>query len=110
MSRMMISPHDRTDGVPTSKGSAGLNATRDAFDADLLRNMPPGLRPRKAIDAKEKTIKQATVEWNGRRTLATGTIIECAICGCDVIRRNSKQKYCKPCAIEYVRAKRREVY
>ena len=106
---MYISPHDRTEGVPTYKGSAGTNATPDALEADRQRNMPFGLRPRTAIDAKDKARKIAAIEWNGRRTLATGTVIQCAICGCDVIRRNSKQKYCKTCAIEYDRQNKQRI-
>jgi hypothetical protein len=109
MSRMMISPHERIDGVPTSKGSAGTNATRDALEADRQRNMPHGLRPRTDIDANDKARKQATEQWAGRRTLATGTVVPCAMCGRKIKRRNAKHKYCKPCAIEYDLANKRRL-
>ena len=109
MSRMYISPHERTEGVPTSKGSAGTNATRDALEADRQRNMPAGLRPRTAIDAQDKARKQATIEWNGRRTIATGTVVQCARCWRKIKRRNARHKYCRTCAIEYDRVNKRRL-
>jgi len=109
MSRMMISPHDRTEGVPTSKGCAGLNATADALEADRQRNMPTGLRGRQheqtlAHDAMYQIGDCTTVHFNGRKSLTTGTLIKCVLCGKQVQRRNARHKYCARCRLKAYRA------
>jgi len=109
MSRMMISPHDRTQGIPTSKGSAGTNATPDALEADRQRNIPHGLQPRTHLDAADKARKISAEQWAGRRTLATGTVVKCSMCGRKIKRRNAQHKYCHPCAIEYDRSNKRRL-
>ena len=96
MSRMMISPHDRTEGIPTSKGSAGTNATADALEADRQRNMPAGLRGRhhELPTVQTKAAPRTRTRHASRKT---GTAIKCELCGVQIVRRNERHKYCERC-------------
>ena len=109
MSRMIISPHDRTEGISTSRSSAGLNATADALEQDRQRNMPSGLRGRHheqtlAHDVMCQIGDCATNPFNGRKSLTIGKIIKCALCGNPIVRRNARHKYCARCRIKAYRA------
>ena len=86
--RMPICQHDRIEGVPTNRGSAGTNATRDALEADRQRNMPAALRGRHhEIPRLEPLAKQ-----NPR----CGVHL-CVDCGKAFGRYVQKQRRCKAC-------------
>ncbi len=97
---MIISLHDRIEGVPTSKGSAGLNATADALESDRLRNMPAGLRVRRI----EQTPRLAQLAASKPRC---GMFL-CTSCRMPFGRYNPTQRLCAKCQAQR-RAHRQQV-